>query len=140
MAEASLSSLPLQIFIYFHRWFACLFLLVNIILFVYKGAVLPYPPNNFGWEITFIFFYAILQSIRLFLGSKGNKTEQTSSIGWFLGLTVPVILIHVFYLQAQIYVLRADIIINVMAIVWLAIETLLGLIAFCIFRNQEKLI
>eukprot|EP00742_Colponemidia_sp_Colp-10_P012143 GILJ01013590.1.p1 GENE.GILJ01013590.1~~GILJ01013590.1.p1 ORF type:complete len:141 (+),score=5.20 GILJ01013590.1:47-469(+) len=140
MAGKVLSSLPLQMFIYFHGWYSIFFFFVNILLFIYKGVGMPYPANNLGWEITFIFIYAVVQWIRLFLGSKGNKTEQSSSLAWFLGLSVPLILIHAFYMRLQIYVLRADTIINVASFIFLAAEVFLGIITLIVFNAHEKLL
>jgi hypothetical protein len=33
-----------------------------------SGFYLPYPPTAFGWEISFIFLYAVVEMIRLFQG------------------------------------------------------------------------
>ena len=39
-----------------------------MLLFVFKGYVLPYPPGSLGPEIVAMLFFIFIQWIRLFIG------------------------------------------------------------------------
>lgn len=52
------------------------------VLFMWKRGNLPYSSELrelLGLEIFLIFVIAAIESARIFLGSKGNKTEQASA-------------------------------------------------------------
>ena len=77
------SSLLLQILLYFNRWFVGLFVVLNIATFIYKGYYLPYPTRTpgIGIDVASVFLFAILEGFRIFTASLGNKTEQTTPLG-----------------------------------------------------------
>lgn len=64
-----LTSLPLQVFIYFGGWWDALFWVLSVALFTYKGLVLPYPPGRFAAEFTFQWLWLLVEPGRLFLGA-----------------------------------------------------------------------
>lgn len=92
MAQKShLSSLPLQVVLYFSGWYLLIFYVAELSLTIYKGSyiqrkivlcvvaivtvdvlplglVLPYPARNFAAEIILLFILAGLDVIRIFLG------------------------------------------------------------------------
>jgi len=91
------SSLPLAVSLYFNWWYSAAFFVVTLLLLIYKGAnarerlgcceyghehtldinyahgacfaaiMLPYPQTAIGLEVAFVFLYAIIESIRLYL-------------------------------------------------------------------------
>jgi hypothetical protein len=83
----TVSSLPLQMLIYFHLHYTVLFFILNLCLFTYKGnsfqflstsylltadeiAIKFYYPGRFlGWELTTVFLYLLLNQSRLFMGN-----------------------------------------------------------------------
>ena len=125
-ATQMLSSLPLQVLLYFNGWFDVLFFVVTIALYIYKGNALPYPSGVLGLEIFGIIMIAFIEPCRLLLGSRGNKTETVTPLGWALGLSLPLFGAHAYYLRFQVFVLRIDQILNIFAISFLAIEFLLS--------------
>mmetsp|Transcript_13727 Transcript_13727/g.25894 ORF Transcript_13727/g.25894 Transcript_13727/m.25894 type:complete len:110 (+) Transcript_13727:2140-2469(+) len=109
MYTTPVSVLPLQILIYFDNLYSCIYFLIELALFIYKGYTLTYPPNSIGPEIVCMFFFIALQYLRLFIGkaysgSIGNKTETVTGMAWFLGLSLPTVLACIYYLQLQTYV------------------------------------
>lgn len=94
--KSHLSSLPLQIVLYFSGWYLLLFYVAELALVIHKGErqhsfnhclhvvaivtvhycstfltvglVLPYPDRNLAAEIILLFFLAILDVFRIFLG------------------------------------------------------------------------
>ena len=92
------SSLPLQMSLYFHGLYVPVFVVLELLAFVYKGAaagrandlrrvarsrcspraptllwlagvMLPYPPNALGLEVAFIFAYCIVEWARMHFGA-----------------------------------------------------------------------
>lgn len=98
------SSLPLQILLYFNRWYTVLWFLVELGAQIYKGFILPFPSNTFGIEVAMIFLYILVDLLRNFFGTKGNKAHHTPSLFIFFILTVPIIFGNVYYTHWQIYV------------------------------------
>jgi transmembrane protein 216 len=101
-----------------------------------SGFYLPYPPTALGWEVSFIFLYAIVEMIRLFQASKGNKTEQIRPLFWSLLLSISVIIANAYYIDMQTYVMRVDVILNVVSLSFVGLEFVLSLIAMIYFSRN----
>ncbi|CEM28092.1 unnamed protein product [Vitrella brassicaformis CCMP3155] len=130
------SSLPLQIFIYFDGYWSALYFAIEVLLFTYKGVVLRYPPSTWPGEFTMVVLFAVFQKIRLYLGTAGNKTEQLGGILWFVLLTIPVVLILMYLLEFQVYVLRFEVFLAITGICFVGVEFFLALIAACFFTRR----
>jgi len=102
----------------------------------HSGFYLPYPPTALGWEVSFIFLYAIVEMIRLFQASKGNKTEQIRPLFWSLLLSISVIIANAYYIDMQTYVMRVDVILNVVSLSFVGLEFVLSLIAMIYFSRN----
>lgn len=130
MSDAEIkSSLPLQVLLYFHKPFSVAFFVVNVLLLFYKGSKFPYPPARFAVETLFVLFYLPIEWGRIFVASMGNKTERIPPTIIAMLVCIVTIVINVYMFQLQVYVLRLDQIINVISIVMLSLEFLLGLFA-----------
>mmetsp|Transcript_18867 Transcript_18867/g.32473 ORF Transcript_18867/g.32473 Transcript_18867/m.32473 type:complete len:144 (+) Transcript_18867:41-472(+) len=132
-----LSSLPFQVLVYFNSWYCGIYFWLNIAIFIYKGLNLPYPPNTFGWEVVFIVVYVPVELCRLFLGSKGNKTEHAGPMYWFLLLSAPVAFGNIYYMILQIYVLRIDQVLNVINLVFIGLEVIFAIFAIITFHRYR---
>ena len=53
---------------------------------------------------------AIMEISRLFLASKGNKTESMRPMLWAIFLSMPIILGYAWFIRLQTYVMRLEII------------------------------
>mmetsp|Transcript_30403 Transcript_30403/g.30903 ORF Transcript_30403/g.30903 Transcript_30403/m.30903 type:complete len:153 (-) Transcript_30403:74-532(-) len=129
----SLSSLSLQIIIYFNYHFSCLFFLINIGLFVYKALRYYFPAYILGWELSALFLYVIIEMIRLLLVSKGNKTISRLCLSLSLFLAIPILVLHVYYMELQTYVLRVDLILNIIGLCFLSGEVLISVFVLLSF-------
>lgn len=67
------------------------------------------------------------------LGTKGNLTEEEAPLGICLGITVGTVLLSVYFLVWQTYILRADVIINVVLLVAYGLGGILQIIAIAAF-------
>jgi transmembrane protein 216 len=126
--------------LYLNTYFAVVYFFLNLALFVYKSYKYPFPDNGtFEWEVCFVFFYAFFEYIRIFLGQKGNKMEQLQPLVWFLGLSVGTVLLNVYYLQLQTYVLQVDYIVNIMSLTFVCSEIFFAMLAGFNFARNDRL-
>ena len=125
--KKSLSSLPLQILVYFNGWFANLFWALNVALFVYKRYNFYYDGRSFDWDFLMLFFISAVDATRLFLGSKGNKTEHAAPLMWFIFLTAPVCVGYAYLLTLQTYVLRLDVVLCSLGLFFVGFEGLISI-------------
>ncbi|CAM9228589.1 unnamed protein product [Ascophyllum nodosum] len=124
--RAILSSLPLEVLLYFNRWFSASFFVLAMCTYVYKGWRFYYPVGALELEISTTFLYALVETMRLFLASKGNKAEQINPLAMSLGLAAPVVLLYAYSLSLQTYVLRLDVIVATIGLVFVGSESLLS--------------
>ncbi|CAN0004272.1 unnamed protein product [Ectocarpus sp. 13 AM-2016] len=115
-----------QVLLYFDQWFSSCFFAVTISTYAYKGWRYFYPSWALELEVSLTILYGVVEMMRLFLASKGNKAEQTNPLAMSLGLAVPVILLYAFSLALQTYVLRLDVIMAVIGLVFVGLEGLLS--------------
>lgn len=66
-------------------------------------------------------------------GSKGNLTEEEAPLGLSLVITVGSVILSVYFLVWQTYVLKADIIINAVLLFTYGLESVLKVIAIAAF-------
>lgn len=122
LLKQSQSSLPVQVLIFFNWHFMAFFFFINLGLFTYKSAKYYYPSYYLGWDITIDFLYAIVESTRLLLASKANKTASASAMSFSLLLGLPILVTHSYLITLQTYVLRVDIVINAIAFILVGLE------------------
>jgi transmembrane protein 216 len=130
-----LSSLPLAILLYFNQWFSLAYFSLNACLFLNKTYHYHYPYSAFEWEIINLVILAFIENSRLFLAMRGNKTEQIPPLVWSMGLSIPMIVGFSYFLTIQTYVLRLDVILNVIALVFVCSEFILGLLTVATFSR-----
>jgi hypothetical protein len=63
------SSLPLQISLYFHGFYSIALVVLTLLIFIYKSALLPYPPSILGFEVTYVFLFGIVEWVRIRQGA-----------------------------------------------------------------------
>ncbi|KAF7245515.1 Transmembrane protein 80 [Varanus komodoensis] len=102
-------------------------------MIIYKSQVFTYPDNLLMLDLILLFVMAILEAIRLYFGTKGNLTEEEAPLGVSLVITVGSVVLTVYFLVWQTYILRADVVINVMMLVMYGLEGILQIIAIAAF-------
>ncbi|GIL83104.1 hypothetical protein Vretimale_11404 [Volvox reticuliferus] len=117
-----LTSLGFQIFIFFGGWWDVAYYILNILVFIYKGLQLPYPGRNFAMEFSFSWLWILIEAPRLFLASKGNKTERAGPIIFSCILALPLLGMYIYFVAFQTYVLRIDQLLNGIAIGFMGIQ------------------
>ncbi|XP_071792331.1 transmembrane protein 216-like [Asterias amurensis] len=133
-----LSSLPLQILLYLNGWYFALFWIVELLLFGYKVLILPYPGANFIAEIIILVLMLGIEYVRIFLAKKGNLTEKIVHLGVSLAISLATLFFSLYLLLWQTYILRIEIIVVAVVLVFLFLEAVFGLIAIITFARAES--
>jgi len=132
------ASLSLQIIItvdYYAQW---VFLYVTGVLLFWKIYQFSFPLGIFFFEVFIYVLLMLVQFARLFLGSRGNKTESSTVTGLFLLVTLATVVGNVYFLRLQTYVLVAETVINIIVLILSAGELLFGIIAAIEFKSLEN--
>ena len=125
-----LSNLPLQVLLYFNGWYDMLFTVLMLALYVWKGTNFPYPGDLgslFALEVCLVIALAILEYARIFLATRGNKTERSGPIVVSNILSLMCALIFFYFLYWQIYVTRADVILGSVGLGFIGLELIISL-------------
>ncbi|XP_075281227.1 LOW QUALITY PROTEIN: transmembrane protein 80 [Opisthocomus hoazin] len=128
-----LSSLPLQILFYVNGIYYIFYFLATLAMVVYKSQAFSYPDDFLAPDLALLFIMAILEVLRLQLGSKGNLTEEEAPLGLSLVITVGSVILSVYFLVWQTYVLKADVILNAVLLFTYGLESVLKVIAIAAF-------
>ncbi|KAG8125660.1 hypothetical protein E2320_020766 [Naja naja] len=131
--SGKLSSVPLQILFFLDGIYYVFYFLAALLMIIYKSQIFTYPYNLLTLDLILLFFMALLEAIRLYFGTKGNLTEEEAPLGISLGVTIGSVLLSVYFLVWQTYILRADVIINVVLLVAYGLEGILQIIAIAAF-------
>ncbi|XP_072720132.1 transmembrane protein 80 isoform X1 [Ciconia boyciana] len=122
-----------EILFYVNGIYYIFYFLATLAMIVYKSQVFSYPDDLLGPDLALLFIMAILEVLRLYLGSKGNLTEEEAPLGLSLVITVGSVILSVYFLVWQTYVLKADVIINVVLLFTYGLESVLKVIAIAAF-------
>nr|XP_033784421.1 transmembrane protein 80 isoform X2 [Geotrypetes seraphini] len=128
-----LSSVPLQILFYFNIVYYIFYFLATLLMIIYKSQVFSYPDANLALDLALLFIMVILEAVRLYLGVKGNLTEEELPLGISLALTVANVILSVYFLVWETYVLRADVIINALLLIFYGLEGILDIFSIAAF-------
>ncbi|XP_038663532.1 transmembrane protein 80-like isoform X2 [Scyliorhinus canicula] len=134
-SAAVLSSIPLQIVYYFNVFYYSFYFLATLLMVIYKSQVFSFPDGNLALDLILLILMVILEVIRLYLGFKGNLTEEALPIVTSLVLTIGSLLLCLYFLFWQTYVLKADVIINAILLVTYGLEGILDIIAVSNFAR-----
>ena len=118
--------------------FFVLYFFFEIIEYIFKATSLPYLTRYLATEILGLFFYLIIQFIRLNLLSTGNKTEIRKYIFYSFILSLPVIVLYLFYFYFQQFSLIFDCVICIMGFAFTAFEWIASFYAFIKIGQNSK--
>ncbi|KAG8436499.1 hypothetical protein GDO86_007556 [Hymenochirus boettgeri] len=129
-----LSSTPLEVLFFLNGWYCASYFLIETLIFIYKGLILPYPTSNLILESFLLFIYLGIEVARLFLGCRGNQCEKKLPLVVSLSLSIPAALLAVYFLLLQTYVLRLETVLSCILLVFYGLEAVLScttLITLC---------
>ncbi|XP_039922441.1 transmembrane protein 80 isoform X1 [Hirundo rustica] len=107
-----LSSAQCWVLLYVNGIYYIVYFLATLAMIIYKSQVFSYPDDLLAPDLAVLFLMAILEVPRLYLGFKGNLTEAEAPLGLSLGITVGSVVLCVYLLLWQTYVLWADVLLN----------------------------
>ncbi|XP_020494035.2 transmembrane protein 216 [Labrus bergylta] len=136
-SQPILSSTPLQVLFYLNSWYFAAFYLAEILMFIYKGILLPYPSDNLVLDVVLLLLFLALEILRLFYGWKGNLCERSLASCASLFILLPCAALAVYYLLLQTFVLRLEFILSAVLLCFYALEFLLGLLSLSAFSRSK---
>eukprot|EP00076_Gallus_gallus_P041443 XP_025006981.1 transmembrane protein 80 isoform X2 [Gallus gallus] len=132
-SSSVLSSVPLQILFYISGFYYIFYFAATLAMIIYKSQAFSYPDGFLAPDLALLCIMAILEALRLYLGSKGNLTEEEAPLGLSLVITVGSMILSVYFLIWQTYVLRADVIINTVLLFTYGLESVFQVLAIAAF-------
>ncbi|KAM4777706.1 LOW QUALITY PROTEIN: transmembrane protein 80 [Cyanocitta cristata] len=127
------SSAQCWILLYVNGIYYIFYFLATLAMIIYKSQVFSYPDDFLAPDLAVLFLLAILEVLRLYLGFKGNLTEAEAPLGLSLGLTVGSVVLCVYLLLWQTYVLWADVLLNALLLSAYGLESGLKVMAIAAF-------
>jgi len=121
-------------------YYIIFFWVCELLVFIYKGSILPFPNQGgiLALEIILLFLLAALEGLRLFFGYKGNLAERKISLIYSIILSIPVIITNLYLILWQTYVLRIEVIICSVALVFIGSEIILcGAMVWTLQRHES---
>eukprot|EP00470_Lotharella_oceanica_P004477 CAMPEP_0170170038 /NCGR_PEP_ID=MMETSP0040_2-20121228/2971_1 /TAXON_ID=641309 /ORGANISM="Lotharella oceanica, Strain CCMP622" /LENGTH=140 /DNA_ID=CAMNT_0010409163 /DNA_START=101 /DNA_END=523 /DNA_ORIENTATION=- len=131
------SSLHLEILMYFNRAYVGLLFLLTVCTFAYKDSKFPYPNTYLGTEVFCFVCYTLAEIFRLYLGSFANKTENSKLMGIFTILGIGALMLNVYFVNWQTFVLKIDVISHSIAIGIIGLQILLGMFSALSFMGEK---
>lgn len=130
-------SLSLAVVIFFNYYYYYLLTSVFVFVYMYKLLNLPYPNGNSMTEIIIFILLSCVEWMRLYMAKKGNLTDSWPPMIASLLLNVPSVLGVLYFLLWQTYILRIEVIIVTIEIIFEGLMFFFGLLhLFTLFYYQ----
>ena len=97
---------------------------------------LVYPPSTIGPELVGLFFFLILQYVKLDNANTANKTELNAYHVYTMFYCIPAVGCYLYYFWYQVYILYFDFILSIIGIAFNAAE--FGLSFYAILKNEKN--
>ncbi|XP_037315589.2 transmembrane protein 216 isoform X2 [Pungitius pungitius] len=136
-SQPILSSTPLQVLFYLNCWYFAAFYLAEVLMFIYKGILLPYPSDNLVLDVVLLGLFLGLETLRIFYGWKGNLCERSMASCTALLVLLPCAALAVYFLLLQTFVLRLEFILSAVLLCFYGLELLLGLLSISTFSRSK---
>ncbi|XP_067902948.1 transmembrane protein 216-like [Heterodontus francisci] len=130
-----LSLTPLEILLLLNSWYYAAYFVAEILLFIYKSLLLPYTSANLALDLVMLFLYLGVEIMRIFFGSKGNLSQRKVPLTISLVLLGPSTIMAIYYMLLQTYVMRLEVTINAILLVFYAFEMFLCTVALMSFSS-----
>uniref|UniRef100_A0A8V5FW91 Uncharacterized protein n=1 Tax=Melopsittacus undulatus TaxID=13146 RepID=A0A8V5FW91_MELUD len=128
-------SVPLQLLFYVNGFYLVFYIVASLTMLIYKGQTFSYPGDFLSVDLTLLVIMAIAEVLRLYLGVRGNLAEEDSLLGLSLVMIVGSVFLAVYFLVWQTYVLKTDVILNSVLLVFYGMESILKVSAIAAFNG-----
>ncbi|XP_055336619.1 transmembrane protein 216-like [Paramacrobiotus metropolitanus] len=122
-----------------NKLYDCVFIIFQIVLYIYKGLRLPYEPSDIGLEAALLAVLLILDALRFAFGTRGYLTQKTASLSLAFLLTPAALLIGLHVMFWQTYVTFADYVLGAILIAIHSAELLALLLAILLCASRRSL-
>ena len=113
------SSVLFEIFLRINIGCAVFWILVESISFVYKNETIIYPSQGqIAGEIILMISVFLFDLLRITLGSISNRTESVLLAVLTIVLTVAIFFGYLYFVVWQLFVIRAELIMSIIALVF----------------------
>ncbi|CAM4733892.1 unnamed protein product [Leuciscus chuanchicus] len=129
--------LDVQILLYLSAAFSVFYFLSTLSMIIYKTHVLSYPVGRLALDVCLLFLMAGLEVLRVYWGLRGNLQESEGYTGLNLIGTGATVLLALYFVIWQSYVLRADVIIGAILICFYGLTGIVGFGTLAGFRRSE---
>ena len=134
------SNLTLQILFFCNIFAVIAIFLIEVLIYIYKGVNLPYPPNTLLAEVLLLLFFPVLEAVRLYFGMKGNLTRRIPALMVGLLFAVPTFLTSIYFMIWQTYVLRLEFILAIIHVVFVSLELIFSIVALIAFTRAPEFV
>ena len=128
----------LQTMFYFDILYVNLLCVFTLLINIYKLNSMPYPRGYFSIEIIMLVFYFLLSQLRIEFGKIGNRIESRKHILLMLFFTIFSVICNMYFMLAQTYIFKVEFFLQWIAVVFAAIELLIGILATIAFKNLNS--
>ena len=127
-----------QIFLVIHSIYTFIYFILELIIFIGIKSFEPflYGIGAYGIDIVGLVFYFFHQVLRFHNANFGNRTEHSSTV--IMSNSIFVIIIYLYFWLCQSYVLRIEIILNIIGVFISLLEFIFLLLTFLAFIKQES--
>ncbi|KAK1789669.1 hypothetical protein P4O66_015567 [Electrophorus voltai] len=123
--------------LYLSALYSLFYFFSSLCLIIYKSQILSYPDSYLAQDVCLLLVLAFLEVLRVHWGVTGNLQESEWYVGANLIITGATLLLSVYFLVWQSYVLRADVIINGFLLCLNGLAGLVGFGALARFTRSE---
>uniref|UniRef100_A0A671KKL5 Transmembrane protein 80 n=1 Tax=Sinocyclocheilus anshuiensis TaxID=1608454 RepID=A0A671KKL5_9TELE len=114
--------------------YSVFYFLSTLSMIIYKTYVLSYPDDRLALDVCLLFLMASLEVLRVYWGIRGNLQESESYTASNL---IAAVLLALYFVIWQSYVLRADVIVGSILICLYGLTGIVGLGTLAPFTRSE---
>ncbi|KAG2394198.1 hypothetical protein C9374_003962 [Naegleria lovaniensis] len=123
------SDLPLAMLIYFHTFYSMTWLIVTVVLHIFKQKNYSITSTNTIIFSVVIVVWTVIEFPRLLIGYSGNLKEKVPRVFAFMILSTIQPLLYIYFFIYQPKVIPLDYIICAIQVIFYALEYIFGIIA-----------
>jgi transmembrane protein 216 len=113
---------------------------LNILVYIYKGIVLPYAGPYFGLELSYYIAWGLTSVFRHIIGRHGlARCEPTALIYYVIVTVFTIICCNLYFVHFQAYILRMELIFNAFCMAVECVEAVLGIVCAVVYMKQQAM-
>lgn len=138
-AEPNFPGLLLGLLMRVSKWWVFWIFWITVAVFFYKIYKLPYGPSYFGFEFSFVICWGIISFFRTQVGARGVARFNPLALWMFVISTFFAILVNIYLVFLQVYLLRIEFIFNSFCLGLELVELILGIVAALMYSKSQSL-